>query len=106
MEVIVPAFINWFHRRIWLWLFLIVILYEAYTLYSGQRDTLSDTVRDTVRYGALRIIFLPLWLWLTWHWVLMPNGWPVTPTNRDYWIIGVGVIWAMVELSINYWTAK
>jgi hypothetical protein len=93
-------FVNWPHRRIWLWIFVVLLVYECYTLLPGQRDTLSDTVREVLRYTNWRFFFLPFWAWLTWHWIILGPKEPIFPTWRDLIPVGIGLLWAAVEVWV------
>jgi hypothetical protein len=83
----------------WTLVGLLIVLLEGIALgRPTPGDTLSEAVRNFVRFDALgRCVFLPLWCWLTWHWVLRPErftefGW------GDVSALGIGIVWAVVEL--------
>lgn len=84
-----------FFRKIWLKLLLIGLIVEAITLAPGHRDTLSETIWDTVRWTNWRLLFLPTWTWLTWHWVLRKEQ---VMDWRDIVAIGIGLLWAIGEI--------
>ena len=95
------AFINWGHRRVWLVMFILVMMYEAYTLPAGQHDTLSETVRDTLRYTNWRFLLLPLWTWLSWHWFILGPNQSVAPTwKADGIAVAIGLLWASIEVFV------
>lgn len=83
------------YRKIWGSLLAIGLIVELFTLPSGHRDTLSETVWDNVRWSNWRLLFLPAWTWLTWHWILRKEQ---VIDYRDLIAIAIGLIWAIVEI--------
>ena len=86
------------YRIIWGSILAVGLIVEAVSLPSGHRDTLSETVWDTVRWTNWRLLFLPAWTWLTWHWVLRRQqdiDW------QDAVAIAIGLIWAIAEIIID-----
>ena len=84
-------------RRIWATLLAVGLVVEALSLPNGHRDTLSETIWDTVRWSHWRLLFLPAWTWLTWHWILRREqviDW------RDIVAVVIGIIWAVVEMFL------
>jgi hypothetical protein len=59
---------------LWAFLFFILVVVEGIALGSGHSEyTLSYTVR-LVRFDPIgRFIFLPLWCWLTVHFLIAPK---------------------------------
>lgn len=86
------------YRTIWGTLLVICLIVEAFTLPFGHRDTLSETIWDTVRWSNWRLLFLPAWTWLTWHWILRRNQ---TMDWADVVAVLIGLIWAIVEIVMN-----
>ena len=95
-------FIDLAARRIWLWGFLVFLVYELWTLRPGGEDTLSATIRDTIRFTPWRLLFLPFWTWLTWHWILLPPDQSITPDWRDGIAVALGMMWAVGEIYLRY----
>ena len=85
-------------RKIWLGVFVFALIIEALSLPHGHRDTLSETIWDHVRWSYWRILFLPGWTWLTWHWILRREQ---VIDYRDGIAIAIGLIWAIVELIVR-----
>jgi hypothetical protein len=84
---------------IWTLIGLLIVLCEGIAVGQARPgDTLSETIRNFVRFDAIgRLIFLPLWCWLTWHWVLRPQP-DTTASWRDVVALVLGLAWALVEL--------
>lgn len=86
---------NW--PLVWtLWLVLGALL-EGIALGEPQNgDTLSEVVR-AVRYDPIgRFVVLPLWVWLTYHWVIKRSGTKLF-TWHDAVAIAVGLTIALLE---------
>jgi hypothetical protein len=83
------------YRKIWGYMLMVGLIVEAFTLPHGHRDTLSETVWDTVRWTNWRLLFLPAWTWLTWHWVLRKEQ---TLDYKDLIAVAIGLIWAIIEI--------
>jgi hypothetical protein len=84
---------------IWTLVALLIVLLEGIALGrpATAGDTLSDAVRGAVRFDPVgRFVFLPLWCWLTWHWVLRPRA-IAGESWRDALAIAVGLAWAAIE---------
>ena len=85
-------------RNIWASLFVLALIVEAASLPHGHRDTLSETIWDVIRWSHWRLLFLPAWTWLTWHWVLRKTqviDW------KDGVAIAIGLVWAILELYFH-----
>lgn len=85
------------YPALWALLLAAVCLLEGYTLgRPGRGDTLSESVW-LVRDNAIgRWLFLPLWCWLTYHFVLKTQksgalGW------EDVTAVAAGLAWAFLE---------
>lgn len=85
----------------WFWTLLLAvgIFYETITLPSGHSDTLSHFVIE-IRTSYWRLLFLPSFLWLTFHWCFRKT---VTADYKDLIVIGIGFVWAATELIIEHY---
>lgn len=81
-------------RVTWLLLFVVVIVYEMFTLPKGHKDTLSDAVWYNIRFTNWMYLFLPLQTWIIWHWWLRTEK---TIDYRDGIAIFLGVLWAIAD---------
>lgn len=84
-------------RMVWLVLFLVALGYEFITLPKGHRDTLSDAIWDHIRFTHWRFIFLPGWVWLTWHWWIRTEK---VIDFRDGIAIFIGILWAVADVYL------
>lgn len=91
---------------LWSCVGMLVVFLEAFALGSPrQGDTLSEVIRNAVRFDSLgRFVLLPLWCWLTWHWMLRPRG-NMGEGWQDCAALGVGVLWAVCEAVglLSWW---
>lgn len=87
-----------FYRNLWGILLILALIIEAFTLPKGHRDTLSETIWDVVRWSNYRLLFLPTWTWLTWHWVLRKVQ---IIDYKDYIAVGIGLVWAIIEIYME-----
>lgn len=82
---------------IWFLVCVVVVLLEGVALGRPEAgDTLSEIVRTFRFDGAGRVVLLPLWSWLTWHWIMRPASMPMF-SWRDGVAITVGLAWALLE---------
>jgi hypothetical protein len=83
---------------IWMLVFMALLILEGVAIGRAESgDTLSEIVRNDVRFDLVgRFIFLPIWTWLTWHWVLRPQG-DISVGWRDLVALLIGLVWAYVE---------
>ena len=85
-------------RFVWLLLFALVLLAEAYALvHSATNDTLSYQVCRLRETWWARGALLGLYAWLGWHWFIE------SPRYRAYWhddliIVGLAVCFAALIL--------
>lgn len=77
-----------------------IVAVECYTLGMNQSAaTLSATMR-MIRFDPIgRFVLLPLWCWLTLHWLIAPKWLGVRPDWRSLVAIGVGLVWAVLETA-------
>jgi hypothetical protein len=88
--------IHW--GMVWMFVGLLMTVIEGYTLgLNNSAATLSANMR-MVRFDPIgRFILLPLWCWLTLHWIMAPQWLGVRPDWRSLVALGVGLAWAIVE---------
>jgi hypothetical protein len=91
-----PRAIGW--PLIWTLLGFALLLLEGIALGSKQTgDTLSEAIRQHVRFDPVgRFLILPLWFWLTWHWVIRVDRFAAFGV-RDVLAIGLGLAYAVLE---------
>lgn len=91
-----PALNSW--SVLWMLVFMGVALIEGIALGTGHSEyTLSYSVR-ALRFDPVgRFVFLPLWWWLTVHFVLAPKWIGVRPEWRGYLGLSLGVVHAVAE---------
>ena len=82
----------------WALVGMLMLGLEGYTLGLHETAaTLSANMR-AVRFDPIgRFILLPLWCWLTVHWILAPKWLGARPDWRSLVAIGVGLAWATWE---------
>jgi len=83
---------------LWALVGLVIVALECYTLGLNQSAaTLSSTMR-MIRFDPVgRFILLPLWCWLSLHWIVAPQWLGTRPDWRSFIAIGVGLAWALWE---------
>lgn len=84
---------------IWGAVVCLILLAEGVSLGTGHAEyTFSHFVR-TIRFNEFgRYLFLPLWCWLTLHFVIAPRWAGTHPTGwRDALAILAGLLWAYWE---------
>ena len=83
---------------VWALFGLAIVAVECYTLGLGQSAaTLSATMR-MIRFDPIgRFVLLPLWVWLTAHWILAPRWLGVRPDWRSLVALAIGIAWAAWE---------
>jgi hypothetical protein len=83
---------------LWALVGLLIVALECYTLGLGKSAaTLSATMR-MIRFDPVgRWILLPLWSWLTMHWIVNPRWLGVTPGWRDAVGLSIGLAIALWE---------
>lgn len=86
---------NW--PLVWTLVFMLVVLLEGIALGEPQAgDSLSEAVA-LLRWDAVgRWVMIPLWVWLTWHWMLRPRGMALF-TWRDVVALAIGTLLAALE---------
>lgn len=86
----------------WSLIGMLILLVEGYTVGTPQPgDTLSETIRDAVRFDTIgRFILLPLWCWLSWHWLLRPQR-MLGESWIDILAVLIGVGWAVAETLLR-----
>jgi len=89
-------------RMLWFLLALIAMLVEGIALGRPERgDSLSEAVRF-IRFDAVgRYVLIPLWVWLSWHWIVRPDG-AATFSWRDLVAIALGIAAAIAETSLRH----
>jgi len=83
---------------LWALVGLGIVALECYTLGLNQSAaTLSATMR-MIRFDPVgRFVLLPLWCWLSLHWILAPQWLGVRPDWRSLVALAVGFLWAVWE---------
>ena len=84
----------------WSLIGMLIVAAECYALGSGRTDlTLSHAMR-AVRFDPIgRFVLLPLWVWLTVHWLIAPQWLGSRPDWRSVVAVLIGFVWAILETS-------
>lgn len=85
-------------RVVWLMICLALVAWECYWLGRGvTQATLSYQMR-LIRFDAVgRWLVLPLWCWLTLHFITAPKWLGVRPDWRSLVALAIGLAWAAWE---------
>ena len=82
---------------LWMLLAFVGVLFEGIALGRPELgDTLTESVR-LLRFDPVgRFVVLPLWVWLTWHWILRPSD-VAQFTWRDLAVLALGTAIALLD---------
>lgn len=82
---------------VWVLLLTAIVLLEGIALgRPADGDTLSEVLKIARWDGVGRFVLLPLWTWLSWHWMLRPES-SVGLHWADAVAVAVGLVWALAE---------
>lgn len=90
---------------IWLLLLVAILVFEFRALFSGRiNDTLSEAVWWLRARLWGRVLIVPLWFWLTWHFFLEPSF--LDPRAGvwydDFIVVGLGLVAALLRDYDDY----
>lgn len=82
---------------IWAVMIALLVVFEVIAIRDRvPRNTWSAWVWQRIMpYLAFRLVFIPLWTWLSWHWFIEAQFLGDDPVDFDDLIaVAVGILWA------------
>lgn len=87
---------------VWVVLLVMGVIFEVRALIDKRaNDTLSESIWELRTRMIGRVVFIPAWVWLTWHFLLEPAAWG--PIAGVWWDDIIGVIaGVVVAVLVDY----
>jgi hypothetical protein len=83
---------------LWALIGLALLLLEGYALGRNEPGLTLSALMRLIRFNTVgRFILLPLWTWLTMHWIMAPQWLGTKPDWRSLVSIAIGLAWAAWE---------